>query len=117
MQNTKQAFLKSIDIFKRMRIRAVEQEYDEQRKDIENDKRIDELHNKLIARLNEEAKTMLIEYVDRLVAKYNNDGGYFYDNGFSDCHSLLKLCKDTYKGQMDLPPLNNDDTIDVSELL
>jgi hypothetical protein len=100
-----------------MRIRTVELEYDEQRKDVENDKRIDELHSKLMTRLNEEAKTMLIEYVDRLVAKYNNDRSYFYDKCFSDCHSLLKLCKAAYKGLMDLPPLNNDDTFNIEDLL
>jgi hypothetical protein len=96
---------------------CLELEYDEQRKDVENDKRIDELHSKLMTRLNEEAKTMLIEYVDRLVAKYNNDGSYFYDKGFLDCYELLKLCKDTYRGVMDLPSLNKDDTFDINELV
>jgi hypothetical protein len=117
MKTTEQAFLKSIDLFKKMRIRTLELEYDEQRKDVENDNRIDELHSKLMTRLNEDTKTMLIEYVDRLVAKYNNDGSYFYDKGFSDCHELLKLCKSTYRGLIDLPPLDKDDTLDLEGLL
>ena len=116
MKDIKQAFLKSTDLFKKMRIRAVELEYDEKKKDVENDKRIDELHSKLMTQLNPDTKTMLIEYIDRLVAKYNNDGGFFYDKGFSDCHSLLKLCKATYKGLIDLPPLT-DDTLDINDLL
>ena len=116
MESVKKTFLKSLDLFKRMRVRTFELEYDKQKKDEENDKRIDELHNNLMIRLNEDTRSMLIEYVDRLVAKYNNDGSYFYDKGFSDCYNLIKLCKHTYRGMLKLPPLK-DDTFDIEELL
>jgi len=88
MQSNNLALLRSIALYKCMRIRALEAEYEEKEKDEENEARIIELGNKLTVRLSVNAKTMLTEYVDRLVAKYNTDGSYFYNKGFNDSRHI-----------------------------
>jgi hypothetical protein len=117
MQNTKQAFIKSIDLFKKMRIKTLEAEYSQKKRDEISNEQIDEQFENLAKLIGDENKSLLIEHADTLVARYSSGSSYYYDNGFRDCYELIKLSKDTYKGLMDLPPLNNDDTIDVSELL
>ena len=88
MQSNKLESSRSLSMFKKMRIRALELEYEEKERDERNETRINELSDKLTGSLSPDCRLMLTEYIDRLVAKYNTDGGYFYYKGFNDSRRI-----------------------------
>ena len=116
MKNIENTFFKSIETFQRLRLKTLEQEYNKLHRDPENNKTLNDLHNKLLELLGEN-KNLLLEYADQLTAKNNNDPLWFYNSGFQDCQDLDQFFKDSIMGIKQIPPLEEKTHVDfVDEL-
>jgi hypothetical protein len=102
MKNIKKTYFKSMEVFQRLRLKTLEQEYDKLHLKPENNKILNDLHNNLLELLGEN-KNLLFDYADRLIAKYCTDTLWFYDSGFQDCQELNKLFKETIMGVKEIP--------------
>ena len=104
MKNIEKTFIKSMEVFQRLRLKASEQEYNKLHRDPENNKILNDLHNEILELLGEN-KNLLFEYADRLIAKYSNDPLWYYNHGFQDCQELNQLFRDSFMGIKEIPPL------------
>jgi hypothetical protein len=104
MKNIENTFFKSIEVFQRLRLKSLEQEYNKLHRDPENNIILNDLYRKIFELLGEH-NNLLIEYSDRLIAKYSNDPLWFYDSGFQDCQALSQLFGDSFMGIKQIPPL------------
>ena len=84
MKTAEQAFLKSIDLFKKIRIRALELEYDEQKKDVENNKRIYLGYRHQILRHHDLRKDMIVNFRSKALSHELREGP------FSDKHYWMR---------------------------
>lgn len=114
MEQNDRVFLKSIEFYRRMRLRPLELRFDSQCPD--DGGRLNELHERLTELLGKH-KSLLAEYGDLLIARYNTDVFAFYDEGFTDCQQLYRFFRETLQGKREFPPLEEKTAIDLIQEL
>jgi len=121
MDKFRAAFFKSMDYFRRARIKTLEREYDQTMRTHDNQSSLDTIHDQLLELIGNQNQALLIDYTDVIVAKYNTDPAWFYDKGFQDCQSTYGLFRSILTGVEAIPPLqekcNAELTEEIEELI
>jgi hypothetical protein len=115
MNKHTETFMKSIDFFRRTRIKELELEYDQTMRTHDNQRDFETIHDKLLEIIGEQNKPLLIELVDLAVAQYNTDPTWFYNKGFQDCQALYASFRSVLKNVDTIPPLEERSAADISE--
>jgi hypothetical protein len=121
MDKHKEIFMRSMDYFRRARIKTLEHEYDQTVRTHDNQSNFEKIHERLLELIGEDNRQLLIEYTDLLVAQYNTDPAWFYDKGFQDCQATYGLFRSILTGVEAIPPLqekcNAELTEEIDELI
>jgi hypothetical protein len=121
MDKHKEIFMRSMDYFRRTRIKTLEHEYDQTVRTHDNQSSYDTIHDQLLELIGNQNQALLIDYTDVIVAKYNTDSAWFYDKGFQDCQSTYGLFRSILTGVDTIPPLqekcNAELTEEIEELI
>jgi hypothetical protein len=121
MDKHKEIFMRSMDYFRRTRIKTLEHEYDQTVRTHDNQSSYDTIHDQLLELIGNQNQALLIDYTDVIVAKYNTDPAWFYDKGFQDCQSTYGLFRSILKNVDNIPPLqekcNAELTEEIEELI
>ena len=121
MDKLTETFFKSMDYFRRTRIKTLEHEYDQTVRTHDNQSSYDTIHDQLLELIGNQNQALLIDYTDVIVAKYNTDPAWFYDKGFQDCQSTYGLFRSILKNVDNIPPLqekcNAELTEEIEELI
>jgi hypothetical protein len=115
MDKHTEAFFKSMDYFRRTRIKTLEKQYDQTVRTRNDQRDFENAHAKLQQLIGPENNYLLIEYTDLLVAQYNTDDAWFYDKGFQDCQSTYGLFRAILTGVAEIPPLQEKCNSELSE--
>jgi hypothetical protein len=115
MNKLKETFMKSIDFFRRTRIKELELEYDQTVRIHDNQSSLDTIHDQLLELIGNQNQALLIDYTDVIVAKYNTDPAWFYDKGFQDCQSTYGLFRSILKNVEAIPPLQEKCNAELEE--
>jgi hypothetical protein len=113
----KETFFKSMDQFKRLRIRIWEKEYDKSVRIQDELKDFDVVHDKLMELLGPEHGTLLIKYTDMICAKYNVDPAFYYNAGYQDCVATYDLYRAILAGKEAIPELEDKADAEIAEEL
>lgn len=101
-ENRERIFLKAVETFKQQRMKEIELDYELHEHRAGEGGELDVLYQKLLELLGDNRK-LLVRYADLLVARYNINTQYFYDQGFSDFQGLLQLFRKTLSGELLIP--------------
>jgi hypothetical protein len=115
MDKFKETFFKSMEHFRRIRIKTLEKHYDQTVRTHTNQRDFESVHDKLLEIIGEQNKPLLIELVDLAVAQYNTDSAWFYDKGFQDCQSTYGLFRSILKNVDTIPPLQEKCNAELEE--
>jgi hypothetical protein len=115
MDKHTETFFKSIDYFRRVRIKTLEVLYDQTMRTRDNQSQYETIHERLLELIGEDNRQLLIEYTDLLVAKYNTDPAWFYDKGFQNCQSTYGLFRSILKNVDTIPPLQEKCDAELTE--
>jgi len=121
MDKFRAAFFKSMEHFRRIRIKMIEKEYDQTMRTRDNQSQYETIHERLLELIGPDNRQLLIEYTDFLVAQYNTNPAFFYEAGFQDCQSTYGLFRSILTGVEAIPPLqekcNAELTEEIDELI
>jgi hypothetical protein len=117
MDKHTETFMKSIDFFRRTRIKELELEYDQTMRTRDNQRDFESIHAKLLEIIGEQNKPLLIELVDLAVAQYNTDPTWWYSQGFSDCQALYDVFRSVLMGAETIPKLKEKSSAELTEEL
>ena len=117
MDKFRAAFFKSMDYFKKIRIKTLEVLHDQTKRTHDNQSQYETIHERLLELIGPDNNQLLIEYTDLLVAKYNTDPAWFYDKGFQDCQSTYGLFRSILKSADTIPPLQEKCNAELTEEL
>jgi len=117
MEKVQLAFQQGLTHFQRICLKMHEKEYEKSYRDMEDFKRFDDVNEKLLHLIGDDNKSLLIDFCDLILARYNKDSAYFYSAGIQDAESLYDLCRAVLKGTQSIPQLEEKTQADIEEEL
>lgn len=75
----------------RIEVALERQSKEEVEKEEQDYNKQEELYKKVVENCTEEAKKVLLEYLDELADKQNNDSEFYYKAGFEDAIRLMRI--------------------------
>jgi len=108
-------FFKSMDYFRRVRIKTLEKQYDQTVRTHDNQSSYETIHDKLLQIIGDDNKALLIEFSDLLVAQYNTNPAFFYEAGLQDCQATYGLFRGILTGVDNIPPLQEKCYAELTE--
>jgi hypothetical protein len=117
MNKLKETFFKSMEHFRRIRIKTLEKHYDQTVRTNTNQRDFETIHERLLELIGPDNNQLLIEFTDLLMALYNTDSAWFYDKGFQDCQSTYGLFRSILTGVDNIPPLQEKCNAELTEEL